>query len=80
MKWLTELGKAAKCFFDWPNLHTRIMVYMYLIFAGFQLNYIRGVNSDTNLSNMLAQGYQWGGLAIIGFYITPKLFEYELLK
>lgn len=75
MKWLNELGAAAKCFFDWPNLHTRIMVYMYLIFSGFQLDHIRGVNSDTNLSNMLAQGYQWGALAIIAFYITPKLFD-----
>lgn len=70
-----NLFEPIKCFLDWPMLHTRIMSYTGLWFFILQLDKLREKDSQTLLSQSLAEGYQWGFLIIIGLYIAPKLAE-----
>lgn len=56
-------------------LWTRLYCTAALIFFGVQLDCLRVSNSDTILHRSLADGYQWGGLAVIGFYVAPKVFS-----
>jgi hypothetical protein len=75
MAWINGLSKSIKCFLDWPMLHTRIMSYCGLFFFFQQLDMLREKDSVNLIAQSLAQGYQFGVLFIIGFYIAPKIAE-----
>lgn len=75
MNYWREFGRSLRCFFDWPMLWTRVYCTSALVFFGVQLDAIRATNSDTILHRGMADGYQWGGLAVIAFYVAPKVFE-----
>lgn len=89
MKMLVSFGKALHCFFDWPMLHTRIYVYAYLVFAGYQGNKIIDANiaavsnvetarsfSDSRILYMVMEGLLWSSLLVIAFYVSPKVASY----
>ena len=73
---IRDIGKAIKCFLDWPMLHTRIYVYAYLIFAMHEIDTIRITNSDSKLHYNLSEYLATGMLFVIGFYVSPKVAEY----
>lgn len=71
-----RIANAAKCFWGWPLLHTRIMVYAYLIFSMRQIDLIRATNSDTMLHRTIVDGLMTGMLVVIGAYVSPKAFDF----
>lgn len=89
MKWLKQLGHAAHCFFDWPMLHTRVYVYAFLIFAGYQIDRIIGGNiaavsneataraySDSRILYLVVDSLIFSSVLVIGFYVSPKVADY----
>lgn len=67
-----ELGRAARCFFDWPQLWTRFYTTLILIFSCHELSGLRVSNSDTHLSTALADGYQWMIMLVLLMYMSKN--------
>lgn len=89
MKWLKQLGHAAHCFFDWPMLHTRVYVYAFLLFAGYQIDRIVSGNinvisneasaraySDSRILYLVCDSLIFSSVLVIGFYVSPKVADY----
>lgn len=86
MGFFKEMGIAARCFFDWPMLHTRIYVYAFLAFAGYEVDKIvsASIRLADNQQAALAFGMNsvlfntadymiTGALIVIAFYVSPKV-------
>ena len=72
---LKELGKAARCFFEWPQLHTRVMCYGSLYCAFKMLFSIQQMDHDNALQRGMAEGLSWLIVFIVIGYSSKNAME-----
>lgn len=72
---LSELGRAARCFFDWPQLHTRVMCYASLTCAFVLLFRIQAMDHDNALQRGMAEGLSWLIVFVVVGYSSKTAME-----
>ena len=72
---LSELGRAARCFFDWPQLHTRIMCYASLTCSFVLLFRIQAMDHDNALQRGMAEGLSWLIVFVVIGYSSKNAME-----